>query len=84
MQLVIDQQACTANTQYQSLSTYCVSLCLQADLAPMQDGEDVKRPREENGHANGHAEVHSWGSLGLSECSVDLSLGLTTCFADCG
>ena len=36
---------------------------LQADLAPMQDGEDVKRPREENGHANGHAEVHSWGRL---------------------
>jgi hypothetical protein len=32
-------------------------LVMQADLAPMQDEEDVKRPREENGHANGHAQV---------------------------
>lgn len=31
----------------------------QADLAPMQDEEDVKRPREENGHANGHAQEAS-------------------------
>ncbi len=30
---------------------------MQADLAPMQDEEDVKRPREEDGHANGHAQV---------------------------
>ena len=30
---------------------------IQAELAPAQDEEDVKRPREENGHANGHFQV---------------------------
>ena len=34
-----------------------LSCLVQADLAPMQDGEDVKRPREENGHTNGHILV---------------------------
>ena len=29
----------------------------QAELAPMQDDEDVKRLREENGHSNGHFQV---------------------------
>ena len=31
---------------------------LQAELAPMQDDEDVKRLREENGRANGHFQVY--------------------------
>ena len=32
----------------------------QAELAPMQDDEDVKRHREENGHVNGHFQVYRW------------------------
>ena len=31
---------------------------MQAELAPMQDVDDVKRLREENGHTNGHFQVH--------------------------
>ena len=30
---------------------------MQAELAPMQDEDDVKRLREENGHTNGHFQV---------------------------
>lgn len=36
---------------------------LQAELAPMQDDDDVKRLREENGHTNGHFQVHGVTAL---------------------
>ena len=36
---------------------------LQAELSPMQDDDDVKRLREENGHTNGHVQVHGVKAL---------------------
>ena len=51
---------------------------MQADLAPMQDEEDVKRPREENGHANGHAQVQHRPSNQdhqTQDCQMQLKTG---------
>lgn len=40
------------------VSSFIYGNMLQAELAPMQDDDDVKRLREENGCTNGHFQVH--------------------------
>ena len=57
---------------------------MQAELAPMQDEEDVKRPREENGHANGHAQVQHRASIEnylTQDCQIQLHQLVVHCQA---
>jgi len=42
----------------------------------MQDEEDVKRPREENGHANGHAQVQHRALYGEDHHTQDCQMQL--------
>lgn len=54
---------------------------MQAELAPMHDEDDVKRLREENGHTNGHFQVHDVEAATSSRNSTLPGIpGIVLCF----
>lgn len=45
----------------------------------MQDDDDVKRLREENGHTNGHFQVHHRDGTSISARLANITGPCTTC-----